>query len=93
MSDANAGAAGTGRRGRRRKKQPADFWREPALPEEDLKVSPAADVTAALRSLGPPPLPGQGTQAEQSVAAVVLRASGLAMALAAAADILEMPEG
>ena len=57
----NANAA---RRGRRKRKQPTDFWREPALPDGELKVTPAADVTAAVRSLGPPPLSGQGSQAE-----------------------------
>lgn len=76
------------RRGRRKPRhQPVDFWREPELPDPDRQVTPAADVTAALRSLGPPPLPGQGGHAEQSLAAVVLRASSLAIALAAAAGL------
>ena len=93
MSDRgpNNNAANSGRR-RRKPKAPPEFWRESVLPEEDVKVIPAADVTAAMRSLGPPPLPGQGSQAEQALAAVILRAANLAIALAAASGILEMPE-
>jgi len=92
MSDRGPHGGGNSGRRRRKPKQPPEFWRESVLPDEDLKVIPAADVTAALRSLGPPPLPGQGNQAEQALASVILRAANLAIALAAAADILEMPE-
>ena len=71
--------------------RPEDFWRavpEPAVPGD---ITPAGDPTALLRSLGPPPLPDQ-TGADRTVAAVVARASALATALAAAADILATDE-
>jgi hypothetical protein len=50
------------------------------------------DPSALLRSLGPPPLTGQGATAEHYLAAVVARAAGLAAALAAAGDLLADPE-
>ena len=64
-----------------------DFWR--AVPEPDVpeRIAPAVDPTALLRSLGPPPLPGQAA-AEQYLAAVIDRASSLAVALAAAGGVL-----
>jgi hypothetical protein len=45
-----------------------------------------------LRSLGDPPLPGQGAAAEHYLAVVVERAAGLAVALAATAGLLAVPE-
>jgi hypothetical protein len=82
---------GPSRRGgrNRRKKQPTDFWRAPQDVELDVAVRPADDPTAALRSLGAPPLPGQGAGAEHYLSIVVHRAAGLATALAAAAEILD----
>ncbi len=66
---------------------PVDFWR--AVPDRGspASISPAADPTALLRSLGKPPLPGQ-TGADHNVALVIERASVLATALAAATDLL-----
>jgi len=68
-----------------------DFWR--AVPDVGCPapISPAADPTALLRSLGKPPLPGQAG-AERNVAIVVERASVLATALAAATDLLAAHE-
>ena len=51
-----------------------------------------ADPTALLRSLGDPPLQGQGAVAEHYLAAVVERAAGLATALAATAGLLAEPD-
>jgi len=64
-----------------------DFWR--AVPDKGrpAPISPAADPTALLRSLGKPPLPGQAG-ADRHVATVIERASVLATALAAATDLL-----
>ena len=45
-----------------------------------------------LRSLGDPPLAGQGAVAEHYMGAVVDRAAGLATALAAAAGLLADPD-
>jgi hypothetical protein len=77
------------RRGRRPKAaKPLELWRPvPQLPEPE-PISPADDPTAVLRSLGDPPLPGQGAVAGHYMAAVVERAAGLATALAAANGLL-----
>ncbi|CAN5758056.1 hypothetical protein BH24ACT3_BH24ACT3_16330 [soil metagenome] len=75
----------------RNKPKPVDLWRHvPRLAEPD-PIVPAADPTAVLRSLGDPPLQGQGAVAEHYLAAVVERAAGLATALAHAADLLAEP--
>jgi hypothetical protein len=77
------------RRGRRPKvAKPVEMWRPvPQLPEPE-PITPADDPTAVLRSLGDPPLPGQGAVAGHYMAAVVERAAGLATALAAANGLL-----
>lgn len=87
-----------GRRGRNRRPnadrrpKPLDVWRPvPQLPEPE-PIVPASDPAAVLRSLGDPPLPGQGAVAGHYLAAVVERAAGLATALAAAADVLGSPD-
>lgn len=81
--------------GNRPRKQSApkvvDLWRPvPKLPEPE-RIVPVTDPTAVLRSLGDPPLQGQGAVAEHYLAAVVKRASGMATALAMAADLLAEP--
>ena len=81
--------------GNRPRKQGApksvDLWRPvPKLPEPE-RIVPVSDPTAVLRSLGDPPLQGQGAVAEHYLAAVVERAAGLATALAVAADLLARP--
>ncbi len=75
------------RGGRPAEISPVDFWR--AVPDRGCPgpISPAADPTALLRSLGKPPLPGQAG-ADRHVATVIERASVLATALAAATDLL-----
>jgi hypothetical protein len=55
-------------------------------------IVPAGDPTAMLRSLGDPPLQGQGAVAEHYLAAVVEKAAGLATALALAAGLLAEPD-
>jgi hypothetical protein len=59
----------------------------PQLPEP-APIVPPADPGMLLRSLGPPPLQGQGSQAEHAFELVVRRSSALASALAAAAGLL-----
>jgi hypothetical protein len=89
---------GGGKRRRRRKGGNAnanaakarrpDLWRPvPQLADPD-PIVPAPDPTVLLRSLGDPPLQGQGAVAEHYLAAVVERAAGLATALAVAAGLL-----
>ena len=68
--------------------KPGDIWRPvPRLPEPS-PITPAKDPTALLRSLGDPPLPGQGQLAEHYLAAVIERAAVVATALAASAGVL-----
>lgn len=76
------------RRPQERKPKVVELWRPvPQLPDPE-PIVPAADPTALLRSLGDPPLPGQGAVAQHYLAAVVERAAQLATALAAAAGVL-----
>ena len=79
------------RRGGPEQTSPVDFWR--AVPDAGVPaaITPAADPTALLRSLGRPPLPGQAS-ADRHVATVIERAAGLATALAVAADLLAPEE-
>jgi hypothetical protein len=70
------------------KARPLDLWHPvPALPDP-VPIVPASDPRVLLRSLGDPPLAGQGAVAEHYMGAVVDRAAALATALAAAADLL-----
>jgi hypothetical protein len=69
-----------------------DMWRPVPRPPEPTPIVPSNDPTAVIRSLGHPPLPGQGTSAELYIATVVERASGLATALAASAGLLDTPD-
>jgi len=88
------GGSGGGGGGRARASVPQriELWRRvPVLPDPEL-IAPAADPTALLRSLGPPPLPGQGAVAEHYLAAVIGRAAVVATALAGSADLLAQPE-
>ena len=74
----------------RNRNRPAriDIWRPvPRLPEPE-PIRPAPDPTAVLRSLGDPPLPGQGQVSEHYLAAVIERAAVVATALAASAGLL-----
>lgn len=69
---------------------PADFWKTTPNPGRPPEITPAADPTALLRSLGRPPLDQAG--ADRYLAAVADRAAGLATALAAVAGILASDE-
>lgn len=85
--------AGRGSQGRRRRggKRPVDLWRPvPQLPAVE-PIRAADDPTALVRSLGDPPLHGQGQAAGHYMAAVVERAAHLATALAAAGGLLAEP--
>lgn len=77
------------RRARRRSRKPTDFWQDLLPDDTPVTVRPATDPTAAIRSLGSPPLPGQGASGDHYLALVAARAAGLATALAAAAALLE----
>ncbi|MCB0975993.1 MAG: hypothetical protein KDB02_00920 [Acidimicrobiales bacterium] len=76
-------------RRRGQKAAPVDLWRPvPQLPDPE-PIRPTSDPGMLLRSLGHPPLQGQGQRAEQAFELVVQRSSMLATALAATADLLE----
>jgi hypothetical protein len=80
------------KRNRNNRNRQNDLWRPvPALGDIE-PIVPASDPTALLRSLGDPPLHGQGMTAEHYLAAVIERAAGLATALAASADLLGTPD-
>lgn len=81
-----------GRRSRPRKPKAVDLWRPVPQLGDPEPIVPAADPTALQRSLGDPPLKGQGAVAEHYLAAVVERAAGVATALAATADLLAEPD-
>lgn len=74
------------------KPKPVDLWRPvPQLADPD-PIVPAIDPGMLMRSLGPPPLHGQGAQAEHAFELVVRRSAMLATALAATAGLLTEPE-
>jgi len=76
-----------GRNGNGRPSEPkAGFWRVVPPAPDPGEISPAAEPSALVRSLGRPPLDHPG--AEAYLVAVVERAAGLATALAAAGGIL-----
>jgi hypothetical protein len=82
-------SGGKGQQGRpANQPQPVEFWRVAPPFDPPAPVTPAADPGAIIRSLGSPPLPGQGAVAEHYLVAVVERAAGLATALAAAGGLL-----
>jgi hypothetical protein len=83
----NGGGAGGGGKLKR-----PDLWRPVPQLADPEPIVPAPDPTALLRSLGDPPLQGQGAVAEHYLAAVVERAAGLATALAVAAGLLHDPD-
>jgi hypothetical protein len=76
-------------RARRRTPQ-RDFWgNEATESDEPPLIIPARDPTVMLHSLSSPPLPGRETVAVHYFAAVAEKAAGLAVALAAASDLLD----
>jgi hypothetical protein len=79
----NGSSGGNGAKAKR-----PDLWRPVPQLADPEPIVPAPDPTALLRSLGDPPLQGQGAVAEHYLAAVVERAAGLATALAVAAGLL-----
>lgn len=92
----NPSAGGSSRRNKRRRPQnrprSVDLWRPvPQLPDPE-PISAAADPGILLRSLGTPPLQGQGAQAEHAFELVVRRSAMLASALAHAAGLLAEPD-
>ena len=85
--DASGGASPPGQQAK-----PVDLWRPvPPLPEPE-PIVPRATPPLIVRSLGDPPLQGQGAAAEHEIARVLVRASMLASALADVAGLLDRPD-
>jgi hypothetical protein len=70
----------------------SDLWRQAPPLDDPQPIIPASDPAAVVRSLGTPPLQGHGALVDYYLATVVERASGVAAALAATADLLGEPE-
>lgn len=81
---------GGGRGGGGRTAPPAEFWRSAPEPPEPPDIVPTSDPTALLRSMGAPPLPGQKDASLMTIGQVILGAQRTAVALAAAADLLDL---
>ena len=85
-----------GRGGKPSAQQLRDFWGEdvddPVDDEPVRVITPGVDPTALVESLGPLPFPGAGL-APHYFQAVYERAAGLAVALAAAAGLLDLSGG
>jgi hypothetical protein len=67
-----------------------DFWGDVDAEtfEPAAKIHPVDEPSVLVRSLGPPPLPGHETAALHYFDAVYEKAANLAVALAAASDLL-----
>jgi hypothetical protein len=75
------GAGGGGGGGKAKR---ADLWRPVPVLADPAPIQPVEDPTALIRSLGPPPLQGQGVLGERTLALVVDKAAGFAMGMALA---------
>jgi hypothetical protein len=79
----------------RRRRAPArDFWGDldGGAPEPAAKIHPVDEPSVLVRSLGPPPLTGHETAALHYFDAVYEKAANLAVALAAASDLLAVKD-
>ena len=73
---------------RRRAASTRDFWGGDNTDDASDVITPSDDPTVMIRSLGPPPFPGNETIAEHYFAATYDKAASLAVALAAASGLL-----
>lgn len=84
MTDQQQGQPQKRSRNRRRRgsgnkaKRPTDLWRPVPQLGTPAPIVPVPDPTALIRSLGDPPLQGQGAVAEHYLAAAIEKASQLA---------------
>jgi hypothetical protein len=68
------------------------FWGSTTGLEPARTIVPADDPTAVVASLGAPPLGVHSGSATHYLQAMYQKAAGVAVALAASADLLELPE-
>lgn len=78
------------RRRRGKKPKASDLWKPVPPLDPPAPIRRAADATAVVRSLGTPPLKGQGALSEQHMAMVVDRAADAAVVLAHVAGLVDM---
>lgn len=76
-------------RNRRRRAKSLDIWKPVPELGPPAPIAHTGDPATMLRSLGDPPMHGHSVTAGHYLAAVVERAAGLAVALAATADLLQ----
>ncbi len=69
------------------------FWGNATAIGSDHVVVPAEDPAAVVASLGPPPLGIHSNSATHYLEAMYQKAAGVAVALAASADLLELDDG
>ena len=72
--------------------KPVDLWRPVPQLDDPEPIAAAPDPTMIFRSLGDPPLHGQGAQAGHEVSKVLVRAAHLAEALAVASGLRAQPD-
>jgi hypothetical protein len=83
----------SGSNARRKAAPKRDFWNGTDSADEPVAlVRTLEDPSAMIRSLGPPPLPGRETIAEQYFALAYVKASRRAVALAAASGLIDFSE-
>ena len=82
------------RGGGNKAKRPTDLWRPVPQLSAPPPIVPVPDPTALIRSLGDPPLQGQGAVAEHYLAAAIEKASQLATVVVQglAPDLLVDPD-
>ncbi|NLV54329.1 MAG: hypothetical protein GXY13_01820 [Acidimicrobiales bacterium] len=83
---------GQGRRRRGKKPKAVDLWKPVPVLDPPEPIERAGDATAVIRSLGSPPLKGQGTLADQHLALAVDRTADMAMVLALTAGLMAEPD-
>ena len=66
------------------------FWGKPSAIGAAPLVVPAEDPAAVVASLGPPPLGVHSNSATHYLEAMYQKAAGVAVALAASADLLDL---
>jgi hypothetical protein len=77
-------------RARRRPAAQRNFWGTETTADDPVdQIVPADDPTVMLHSLSSPPLPGRETVGVHYFAAVAEKAAALAVALAAASNLLD----
>lgn len=69
------------------------FWGTASSFESGRAISPADDAVSVVASLGPPPLGIHSNSATHYLDAMYQKAAGVAVALAASADLLDLAPG